>query len=75
MNQFFCSLYYWALWKWRMKEIHEDKFKFIPWLCESLMKEKLLLPVPAHLLIQEGKDDNDNRATDARVRLTDRAFE
>jgi len=39
------------------------------------MKEKLLLPVPAHLLIQEGKDDNDNRATDARVRLTDRAFE
>jgi len=22
--------YYWMLWKWRMKEIHDDGFKFVP---------------------------------------------
>jgi len=66
--------YYWALWKWHMKEIHEDRFKFIPWLCGSLLKEKLLSPVPTHLLAQEGENIGNNRPTDARVRLTDGAF-
>jgi len=42
--------YYWALWKWRMKEIHEEKFKFVPHLCAELLRGVLLAPVPAHLL-------------------------
>jgi len=66
--------YYWALWKWRMKEIHEDGFKFVPWLCEGPLKEKLLTPVPAHLLVLKTKDDSNGEATDAKVRLTDGAF-
>jgi len=66
--------YYWALWKWRMKEIHEDKFKFVPWLCESLLRDKLLMPVPAHLLKQTGEDDDGIRPASAKVRLTDGAF-
>jgi len=68
--------YYWSLWKWRMKEIHKDKFKFVPWLCESVLRELLLLPVPAHLLIQEPEDNNGNNsgATSAKANLTDGAF-
>jgi len=66
--------YYWALWKWRMKEIHEDNFKFIPRLCESLMEQKLLTPVPAHLLKREAGDDEKDEAPSAKVRLTDNAY-
>jgi len=66
--------YYWALWKWRMKEIHEDNFKFVPWLCKSLLKEKLLSPVPAHLLVIETENDNSSGTNSAKARLTDGAF-
>jgi len=66
--------YYWALWKWRMKEIHEADFKFVPWLCEGLMKEKLLTPVPAHLLKQDAGDDGKSGAPSAKIRLTDGAY-
>jgi len=30
--------YYWALWKWCMKEIHDDRFKFVPQSCATLLK-------------------------------------
>jgi len=48
--------YYWALWKWRMKEIHEEKFKFVPQLCTEPLRNILLTPVPAHLLQASGDD-------------------
>jgi len=50
--------YYWALWKWRMKEIHEEKFRFIPHLCAKLLCGVLLTPIPAHLLQTSGDDSN-----------------
>jgi len=46
--------YYWALWKWRMKEIHKADFKFIPLLCKGPLREVLLMPVPAHMLTAPG---------------------
>ena len=48
--------YYWALWKWRMKEIHEEKFKFVPRLCTELLRKTLLTPIPAHLLPVSSSD-------------------
>ena len=50
--------YYWALWKWRMKEIHEEKFKFMPQLCADLLRGALLTPVPAHLLRVSGDGED-----------------
>jgi len=66
--------YYWALWKWRMKEIHENKFRFVPWLCGSLLKNKLLSPVPALLLIPETEEDSSSGTTSVKARLTDGAY-
>jgi len=66
--------YYWALWKWRMKEIHEDTFKFVPRLCESLLRQILLTPVPAHLLTPEVEGDEIHGTPSAKVRLTDGAY-
>jgi len=54
--------YYWALWKWRMKEIHDAKFKFMPLLCVSLLQEILLTPVPLHMV---------KRSSDVNVKDTD----
>jgi len=42
--------YYWALWKWRMKEIHDADFKFVPASCASSLHDVLSTPVPAHVL-------------------------
>jgi len=51
--------YYWALWKWHMKEIHDAGFKFVPALCEDSLHNTLLMPVPPHLIKQwETKTDN-----------------
>jgi len=66
--------YYWALWKWCMKEIHEDRFKFVPWLCRSLLKDKLLSPVPAHLVTQMAEDESSGGTSSAKTGLTDGAF-
>jgi len=53
--------YYWALWKWRMKEIHDGSFNFVPMNCISSLVAILATPVPAHLLLQatEEKDDGE----------------
>ena len=66
--------YYWALWKWCMKEIHEETFKFVPRFCEGPLRERLLSPIPTHLLMQETGGDSDDKAIDAKVRLTDGTF-
>jgi len=44
--------YYWAVWKWCMKEIHNTSFKFVPVSCAVLLHETLLTPVPPHLLVR-----------------------
>ena len=44
--------YYWALWKWRMKEVHDADFKFVPANCAASLLDTLSAPVPAHLLKQ-----------------------
>jgi len=48
--------YYWALWKWRMKEIHDAEFKFVPDNCVTSLLTMLSAPVPAHLLRQVATD-------------------
>ena len=42
--------YYWALWKWRMKEIHGTDFNFVPENCVASLRDTLAVPIPAHLL-------------------------
>ena len=51
--------YYWALWKWRMKEIHDGNFKFVPLLCVEILRELLLTPPPGHLLTKSGGNESD----------------
>ena len=41
--------YYWALWKWRMKEVHEPDFKFVPIFCVESLHKILVTPIPSHL--------------------------
>jgi len=48
--------YYWALWKWRMKEIHDTDFKFVPANCVASLLDTLSAPVPTHLLRQAATD-------------------
>jgi len=48
--------YYWALWKWRMKEIHDTGFNFVPANCVALLRDTLTEPVPAHLRTQPAAD-------------------
>ena len=42
--------YYWAIWKWRMKEIHNTNFNFVPANCTASLRDTLTTPVPTHLL-------------------------
>ena len=51
--------YYWALWKWRMKEIHDAGFKFMPTNCATSLRDVLSTPVPAHMLRQGTAGDGD----------------
>jgi len=51
--------YYWALWKWRMKEVHDTDFKFVPANCVASLLTTLSTPVPAHLLRRAATDDDD----------------
>jgi len=62
--------YYWAIWKWRMKEIHDTSFIFVPANCESSLREMLTAPVPAHFLVRATGEDGDE--TPPHV-VTDRA--
>jgi len=49
--------YYWALWKWRMKEIHDAGFNFVPANCVASLRDTLAQPVPRHLLTQTVGDE------------------
>jgi len=53
--------YYWALWKWRMKEIHDTGFTFVPANCVASLRDTLAVPVPAHLVAQltEGESNKE----------------
>ena len=45
-REWLISNYYWMLWKWCMKEIHKDDFKFVPIFCITSLQEALLQPCP-----------------------------
>jgi len=51
--------YYWAIWKWRMKEIHDTSFNFVPANCTPSLRDILNAPIPAHLLAQVADDGPD----------------
>jgi len=58
-HEWMISNYYWALWKWRMKEIHDESFKFTPVNCVTSLDKILTNPVPPHLLAQVAVDGDD----------------
>jgi len=64
--------YYWSLWKWRMKEIHDDKFRFIPFLCAGPLRTALLQPCLVR--DQEEPDGDAVQTLAAKTRLTDSAY-
>lgn len=64
--------YYWMLWKWHMKEIHDSSFKFVPSLCTGLMKKALLTPCPT--MGETAMGNSTDQAHTAKVRLTDGAY-
>ena len=57
--------YYWALWKWRMKEIHDTGFNFVPANCVASLRDTLAIPVPAHLLEQLPEDGSSEKPPSA----------
>jgi len=57
--------YYWALWKWRMKEIHDAGFNFLPANCVATLRSTLAEPVPAHFLTRLVDDEDGQIPTNA----------
>jgi len=51
--------YYWALWRWRMKEIHDTGFNFIPANCVASLCDTLAAPIPTPLLTQAAEGESD----------------
>jgi len=49
--------YYWALWKWRMKEVHDTSFNFVPANCVASLRDTLAVPVPVHLLTRPAEEE------------------
>ena len=64
--------YYWILWKWRMKEIHDDGFRFLPQFCAASLKTLLLTPCPRKRGGSSAEEGD--RAPIAKNRLTDGAY-
>jgi len=64
--------YYWALWKWRMKEIHDDAFRFMPASCVDSLKKTLLTPCPEQGPESAARDNIE--VPGAKTRLTDGAY-
>jgi len=71
-REWLIGTYYWMLWKWRMKEIHEDDFTFIPTFCIATLRTALRQPCPEVQGVAEA--DDPDRAPSAKVRLTDGAY-
>jgi len=63
--------YYWALWKWRMKEIHDTGFNFVPANCATSLRDTLAVPVPAHLLARPTEDEGSRKSPSTKP---DRTF-
>jgi len=55
-----------------MKEIHNDEFKFMPFLCASSMRQALLQPCP--VTGKKATKDSSNQAPTAKIRLMDGAY-
>jgi len=71
-REWIISNYYWALWKWHMKEIHDDNFRFVPQFCTASLKQMLLAPCP--MTGSKGPVDAADQALGAKNRLTDGAY-
>jgi len=61
--------YYWSLWKWRMKEVHDTDFRFLPIYCADLLHTALSTPIPAHMLQTQGSAGDRPPTPGADVRL------
>ena len=65
--------YYWMIWKWHMKEIHDDVFRFLPYSCATIMKTVLQQPCP--ILDKKATAPGTSQVErDPRARLTDHAY-
>jgi len=64
--------YYWMLWKWCMKEIHKDDFRFVPIFCTTSLRTALLQPCPE--MVGCAETAKPDQAPAAKVRLTDGAY-
>jgi len=64
--------YYWMLWKWRMKEIHKDNYKFVPISCVAQLQTALRQPYPD--MGNTATKNEADQALKAKVRLTDGAY-
>ena len=53
-----------------MKEIHDDRFKFMPQVCSGALRQTLLAPVPPHLAAQAEADDTDTVVRGASTDFT-----
>jgi len=71
-REWLIGTYYWMIWKWRMKEIHKDDFKFIPVFCITSLKEALLQPCPETK--EAAEIHKPDQAPVAKVRLMDGAY-
>jgi len=65
--------YFWALWKWRMKEIHDDTFRFVPISCADSLERILLEPCPVPSPTQA--IGGSVQAPRAKTKLTDGAYD
>jgi len=65
--------YYWMLWKWRMKEIHDNNFKFMPFLCTTPLREALKMPSPS--TGEAGPKRDPGHTLAPKAKLTDGAYE
>jgi len=71
-REWLIGTYYWMLWKWRMKEIHEDDFTFVPIFCVTSLQSALLQPCPG--AGETATTNKADQALTAKVRLTDGAY-
>jgi len=69
--------YYWALWKWRMKEIHDESFTFVPRYCTTQLCDVLNMPVPPHMLRRGAEEEGDTgiQSGDAKPPPTEKETE
>jgi len=72
-REWMISSFFWALWKWHMKEIHDDKFRFVPMSCADSLQRILSKPCPEHDTKRSMEDKA--QAPAAKARLMDGAYD